>query len=312
MVMGGWRRERHVRESRQPEVLLIDVDRISPSPYQARSTPDHELLRDLAESIKTHGVLQPILVRALAGGSYELIAGERRLRAARLAGLDRIPANVRVMSERDRAVVGMVENLQREDLNCLEEADGYARLISEFGLTQDQLAREIGKSQPTVANKLRLLKLGEEVKRALRDGHLSETHGRALLRIEDTACQAMLADRIVNERISVRNTERLVEEVVSGGRAQRPGEARMGAHSARRRVKGAYRDLRIFLNSFRHAVDTLRESGVDAEMVEREAPDGIEVVVRIRTAAVRSRQRRAAGAGADVLDAGGSTPGSEK
>lgn len=279
------------------EVRLIPIDRVSFSPYQARTTVDNEHLAELAESIKAHGVLQPILVRPLPEGGFELIAGERRLRAARLAGLTTVPATVREMGERERAVVGMIENLQREGLDCLEEAEGYERLISEFGLTQEQLAREIGKSQPTVANKLRLLKLGHEAKKGLRDGRLSETHGRALLRIADTAAQAMLVDRVAAEKMSVRETEQMVEDILSGGREARRGRLAPNTplRPAARRLKGIYRDIRIFLNSFRQTVSALNEAGIHTEISEVEGPAGVEVRIFITGANLGKEKKPAAG-----------------
>ena len=281
-----------------PDVRSIPIDRITFSPYQARITVDSELLTQLAESIKAHGVLQPVLVRPLQDGRYELIAGERRLRAAKQAGLSAIPATVRDMDERESAVVGMIENLQREDLNCLEEAEGYERLISEFGLTQEQLAREIGKSQPTVANKLRLLKLGHEAKKGLRDGRLTETHGRALLRITDTAAQALLVDRVHSESMSVRETEQLVEDILSGGREARRGQLPANNIIVRptpRRMKGVYKDIRIFLNSFRQAVAALNKAGIHAEISEQEGPDGVEVHVLIVGASLGKERKAAQG-----------------
>lgn len=306
MALTRWRKglsgdrssgERTTQGNSALEVRLIPIDRVSFSPYQARTTVDNEHLSELAESIKAHGVLQPVLVRPLPEGGFELIAGERRLRAARLAGMTVVPATIREMSERERAVVGMIENLQREGLNCLEEAEGYERLISEFGLTQEQLAREIGKSQPTVANKLRLLKLGHEAKKGLRDGRLSETHGRALLRIADTAAQALLVDRVAGEKMSVRETEQLVEEILSGAREARRSQLPGGAtiRPAARRLKGVYKDIRIFLNSFRQAVSALNQAGIHAELSEEESPTGVEIRVFIAGASLGKERRQAPG-----------------
>ncbi len=185
----------------------IDVKDIGPNPYQPRKVFDEEKMRELVSSVKEHGVLQPLIVRR-AGNGYELVAGERRLRAARLAGLERVPVIVRPFSSRDMMEIALIENLQREDLNPMEEAEAYQRLQEEFGYTQEQLAKRLGKSRPAVANTLRLLALNAEVRREVAAGRLSEGHARAILALP-LEKQPVAARQVLEQGLSVRETEKL-------------------------------------------------------------------------------------------------------
>lgn len=188
------------------EIPIADVRH---NPYQPRHTAEGEALASLARSIAEHGVLQPILVVA-AGDGYQLIAGERRLRAAELAGLDRVPAVVRAdVAEHAQLELALIENLQRADLNPLEEAQAFRRLMDEFGLTQEQVATRVARARSSVANTLRLLALGAPVQAALADGRLSEGHARALAAIEDPEAQTTLLERVLADGLTVRQTESL-------------------------------------------------------------------------------------------------------
>jgi ParB family chromosome partitioning protein len=190
----------------------IPVDRIQAGPYQPRKRIEEEALRGLAESIAQHGVLQPVLVTETIDG-YQLIAGERRLRAARLAGLARIPAVVRQLADREQIEIALVENIQRADLNPLEEADAYRQLIGEFGLNQDEVAHRVGRARSSVANTLRLLELAPTVQEALRDGRLTGGHGRAIVALESAPAQEALAATVIGRALSVRQTEELVRRL---------------------------------------------------------------------------------------------------
>lgn len=192
----------------------IRLDEIVPNPYQPRRLFDQEKLDELAESIRKHGVLQPIVVRK-AGERYEIVVGERRYRAARQAGLESIPAVVREYDDRDMMQIALVENLQREDLNPIEEAEGYRRLMSEFGLTQEELGAVLGKSRSAVANTLRLLKLDPFVQESVSRGTLSMGHARALLALESPADQIRVCRKVVEEGLSVRQTEELVKRLLT-------------------------------------------------------------------------------------------------
>jgi ParB family chromosome partitioning protein len=194
-------------------VARLAVDKIKPNRHQPRTHFKPEALQELADSIKAHGLAQPVLVSpAAAPGEYELIAGERRLRAAKMAGLTEIPAVVRQVSDRQRHELALIENLQREDLNPLEEAQSVKKLMQAFSLTQEEAARVLGKSRSAVANKLRLLELPEDVRRALAEGDITEGHARALLGLEGDDGRAELARRVLAEKLTVRDVERLVAD----------------------------------------------------------------------------------------------------
>jgi len=193
-----------------PEVILAPMEKIRPNPGQPRRDFGEESLAELAESIKKSGVLQPILVRPLKhehGPAYELVAGERRLRAGQMAGLGEIPAIVKDFSDEEGLTFALIENLQREDLNSMEEAVGLERLRKQFDLTQEDLAGKLGKSRPAVANSLRLLQLPEDIQEDVRSGRLSAGHGRALLAVTDTPARTELHARILEREMSVRQAE---------------------------------------------------------------------------------------------------------
>ena len=194
----------------------IDIDRILPNSQQPRKNFDEESLEELAESIRQHGVVQPIVVRSLDDGFFQLIAGERRWRASQRAGLTRIPAVVRQAGEHDTLEIALIENLQRQDLNPLEEAQAYERLITEFGLTQDAVASRVGKNRATVANMLRLLKLPAEVQQWLRDNKLSTGHAKALLSLSQPDVILDAARRVIQGSLSVRHAEMLVGRIAKG------------------------------------------------------------------------------------------------
>ena len=189
----------------------IPISRIKGNPYQPRQRVEQQALERLAASIAVHGVLQPVLVTEILDG-YQLVAGERRVRAAQIAGLDRVPAIVRQMAAKDQLAIAIVENVQRADLNAMEEAHAYRQLADEFNLTQDEIAARVGKARPTIANTLRLLELEQSVQDALGDGDITEGHGRALVGSTPTV-QRQLVEAIVSRGLSVRQTEELVRRL---------------------------------------------------------------------------------------------------
>lgn len=189
--------------------VMLRVSEIEPNREQPRRHFDESALAELADSIQQHGVLQPLVVRSLVGGGYQIIAGERRWRASRMAGLSEIPAIVREMSDAEVMEIALIENLQREDLNIMEEAAGYQVLMEEHGMTQDQVASRVGKSRPAVANALRLLNLPNEVANMVREGHLSAGHARALLAISDVELLKQTAQRAATGSLTVREIERI-------------------------------------------------------------------------------------------------------
>ena len=209
------------RDAPSTETPEIPVDRIARNPHQPRSRFDDDETAELAASITQHGVLQPIVVRAAADGGYELIAGERRLRAARLAGLTHIPAVVRESAGAESLQIALVENVQREDLNAIEEATAYRELIDQFSLSHEEVARQVGKSRVAVSNALRLLDLAAETREAIADGRISEGHGRALAALTVPELQHAALSVVLDRHLSVRQTEELVRRKRDPGTVRR-------------------------------------------------------------------------------------------
>lgn len=197
-------------------VTIIKIRDIEPNKNQPRKTFDKEKLEALAESLKNHGVVQPILVKKEESGMYTIIAGERRWRAAKLAGLKEVPCLIRTFDEKELMEIALIENLQREDLNAIEEAEGYQRLIDTFNMKQDEVAQRVGKSRSAVANSLRLNKLSLKVKEMVISGTLSQGHARTLLSVEEEKSQILLAEKILKEGLNVRQTEKLVASFLNG------------------------------------------------------------------------------------------------
>ncbi|PMB03995.1 nucleoid occlusion protein [Fischerella thermalis CCMEE 5273] len=250
------------------EVKQLRVDDIQPSPYQPRTIFLDERLDELCQSIRTHGVIQPIVVRK-RGSGYELIAGERRLRAVKKLGLKTIPAMIREMNDTEAASVSLIENLQREGLTAIEEAMAYQRLLDLHGLTQESLAQRLGKGQSTVANKLRLLHLPEEVKEALYKRQVTERHARALLGLKNTEMQIKLLKEIVTNELNVKQTEERVRRWMEEKNRRKP------------KRKAFSRDVRIAVNTIRQSVDMVKQSGLAVSADEQEREDCYEVIIRI-------------------------------
>lgn len=200
-------------EENNKDIQWIDLNLIKPNEYQPRRTMDNEKLIELAESIKEHGVVQPIIVRRIDEGKFEIVAGERRWRACQLAEMDKIPSIIKDYSAQQVSEIALIENIQREDLNPIEEANAYKTLIEEFKLTQADLSKKIGKSRPYITNILRLLSLSNEVKSLLAEGQISIGHARALLSIQDENIQQEIAYRIIDENLSVRQVEKMVSDL---------------------------------------------------------------------------------------------------
>ncbi len=203
------------------EIFFCPLEAISPSPYQPRLAKD-EGLEELAASIKEKGILQPLLVREVTPGFYELVAGERRYQAAKMAGLERVPVIVKDLSPQEVLELALIENLQRKDLNPIEEARGYQRLIDEFGLTQEEVAQKVGKDRSTIANALRLLKLPEDLQEDILTGRISAGHARALLSLENPALMRRVRQEILAKGLSVRQTEALVKALTTPRKNLKP------------------------------------------------------------------------------------------
>lgn len=251
-------------------VQYIPLGRIRPNPQQPRHSFDEEGLAELAASIRSCGILQPLTVRR-AGEGYELVAGERRLRAARIAGLREVPCLVAQVGEEDSALLALMENLQRRDLDCWEEAQAIARLISRYGLSQEEAARRLGRAQPTVANKLRLLRLPEDVRALLRENGLTERHARALLRLQDPEVQRRAAGDIVRRGMNVAQAEAYVEKLLQSAQVTPP----------RGRSTYIIKDVRLFLNSVDRGLHLMRQAGVDAGWDRQDTDREILLTIRI-------------------------------
>ena len=257
-------------------VESIPITQIRPNPYQPRKTFSEESLRELSHSIATYGVIQPITVRRTSRGQFELIAGERRLRAAKMAGLVSITAVVVAeIPDQESAVVALIENLQRENLNYFEEAEGYQSLIREQGFTQEELAHRLSKNQSTIANKLRILRLPRQVKEKLLGAALTERHARSLLRLHNEQAQLEMIEKIVKDGLSVKATERLVERELKhlygeeGEDASKETLVRMRCGSG------------LCVNTIKKAYSKILAAGTTAEFETDEAEDYVDVKIRI-------------------------------
>ncbi len=257
----------------QPEIKYIPIGSIKPNPYQPRKDFNQKSLEELSQSIKSFGLIQPISVRKIYGDSYELIAGERRLRASELAELENIPAIIVEYKDKDSAMIALIENLQREDLNFIEEAEGYNNLILDHSFTQQELAEKMGKSQSTIANKLRLLKLPDDIKKDLLEYNLTERHGRALLKLPDDDLKRNILDKVIKNELNVSRTEALVEDILDDLTKTEEKEPRQNIKSLI--------SIRIYLNTIKKAYSAIKESGVEAQYVEKDKGDHVEVTVKI-------------------------------
>lgn len=264
------------------QVMDLDIDKLVPNPFQPRKYFDTMQLDELARSIKELGVIQPILVRS-RGEVFEIVAGERRFRASQRAGLKQIPAVIREFTDRELAEVALVENLQRADLSYFEEAEGYRRLIEEFNLTQEEVAQSVGKSQPTIANKLRILKLDLSVRENVMVDLLTERHIRALLKLNTPDDQLMIIKEIYEHELTVRQTELLIEDYLTGKVTLQEEEplAEDALPEKRQRIKRIFRDMRIYINTIKSAVATIEEAGLPIKMTQTDHDDYIEVTIQL-------------------------------
>lgn len=255
------------------KISEIPIIKIRPNKSQPRHVFNEDELAALSRSISENGVLQPITVRRISATEYELIAGERRLRASVLAGLKKIPCIVIKCSDKESAVFALLENLQRSDLGFFEEARGISRLIRRFGLTQEEAARKLGKSQSTIANKLRLLKLTYEEQEWILNAGLTERHARALLRIDDKDVRREALSKIISDKLNTQQTDSLVSIMLKT--LEQPVIRQKGIS------KVVIKDVRIFVNTINKAIDTMRLAGIDAQSNKTDNESFIEYTIRI-------------------------------
>lgn len=250
----------------------VRVSDITRNPNQPRKYFDPEAIAQLAESIRQYGVLNPLTVRRSPNGGYELVAGERRLRAARVAGLNEVPCLVISVGAEDSSAIALVENLQRRDLDFFEEAGGFKRLIEQYGLTQEEAAHKVGKTQSAVANKLRLLRLSPQNVELIRSAGLTERHARSLLRLEKEEDRINATKYIIEHDLNVSRTEQYIDSLL---------EERQTSPAQERKMVRLIKDVRFFLNTLNRAVGVMVDSGIGATVDQQESEDGLTLTITI-------------------------------
>lgn len=250
------------------EIYNIPQAMIVPNPNQPRKRFDYDELENLAQSIRENGILQPITVRKREDKKYELVSGERRLRAARLVGMVKIPSIVINIDDKNSAMFSIIENLQRQSLDFFEEAEAIEKLVGEYAMSREEVAQKLGLAPSTVSNKLRILRLPEEMRFELARAGLTESHARALLMLEDDNQRARALSIIVDRHLNVAESERMINQMINR------------SNRSRNPLRGI-RDVRLFINTLNHAVDTIRRAGVEADAARSETEEYIEYVVRI-------------------------------
>lgn len=268
------------REKTVNKVLSIHIDQILPNPYQPRKIFDEEELSGLSESIRSNGVLQPLSVRRTSCGNFEIIAGERRFRACKQAGLAYVPCIVMDVDEQKSAMLAILENIQRHDLSFFEQAEGIMRLIEEWGVTQEEAALRLGKAQSTIANKLRLLKIPPYLRHKIMENGLTERHARALLKFDDLRQMGDVLDIVVARKLNVMETDQLIAGMLQ------PKKQRKRANRI-----FIVKDVKIFLNTVEKAIDIMKQSGIAAQSQRMDHEDYIEYTIRIPNKAPRIRRQ---------------------
>lgn len=251
------------------QIILVPQEEIYPNPNQPRQRFDFDELEGLAQSIRQNGIIQPIAVRVNAKGQYELISGERRLRASRLVGITQIPCIIMDASDGKSALFALIENIQRTDLGFFEEAQAIEKLITDHGMTRDEVCKKLGKAPPTISNKLRLLRLPEEIRLKITQENLTERHARALLKLTTISQMERALSIIAEKRLNVAESEKLISQIVSTDSRRRQPPMKL------------FKDVRIFVNTLNHAVDTMRRAGIEADSAKSETDEYIEYIVRI-------------------------------
>lgn len=255
-------------ENENQRLIFVDVDKIIPNPFQPRRDFEEDKLSILTESIRENGIIQPLTVRKTRNG-FELIAGERRLRAAKRAGLKQVPCVLGRYTDEQSSVLALVENIQRSELNFFEEADAIGRLLVCHELTQEEIARKLCKSQPAVANKLRLLRLNGETRKRILSAGLTERHARCLLRLPDGKAVDRALDTIIANGLNVTESEALIERMLSGNKKKKG------------RKTAVIRDMRLFCNTLDKAVKSIRHTGAAVTVDKNETDDKVEYVITL-------------------------------
>lgn len=257
----------------QEKVDQVKIDLIKPNKYQPRTIFSEEKIEELARTIHTHGVIQPIVIRK-SGDGYEIIAGERRFRAMKKLGWEEVPAIIRDLDDKETASIALIENLQREELTAIEEAYAYEKLLELHGLTQEALAQRLGKGQSTVANKLRLLKLPDEIKNGILTKEISERHARALISVKDAQLQQKLFQEAIEEQLNVKQLEDRIQQALN------PVEEEKEKKKVVKR-KSVSKDVRIALNTIRQSLALVTKSGIAVKTEEEDSEDFYTITVKI-------------------------------
>src|SRR5690625_849276 len=258
----------------QEDVVQLDVAQVVPNEYQPRTLFDDEKIKELAQTLQTHGMIQPIVVRKKDEETYEVIAGERRLRAAKSLGWEKISAIIRNLSDTETASIALIENIQREELSVIEEAKAYEQLLAMHELTQEALAQRLGKSQSTVANRIRLLSLPERVQEALMERVITERHARALMKLKEEALILVYFDQVIENELNVRETEELVNAHFETEEEEKPKK--------RRKAKFISKDIRIATNTIKQSLQMIKDTGIDVESEEEELDDYYQITIRVK------------------------------
>ncbi len=251
------------------QIILIPQEDIYPNPNQPRRRFDFDELEGLAQSIRQNGIIQPIAVRINGQGKYELISGERRLRASRLVGITRLPCIIMEADDEKSALFALIENVQRCDLEFFEEACAIEKLITDYGMSREDICKKLGKAPTTISNKLRLLRIPEEIRHRITQENLTERHARALLRLVSFSQMERAISIIAEKRLTVAESERLITQILNNDSDKRHPPVKL------------FKDVRIFVNTLNHAVDTMRRAGIEADSAKSETDEYIEYIVRI-------------------------------
>lgn len=251
------------------QIILVPQEEIYPNPNQPRMRFDFDELEGLAQSIRQNGIIQPIAIRINEKGQYELISGERRLRASRLVGIPRIPCIIMEANDSKSALFALIENIQRTDLGFFEEAQAIEKLLTDYGMSRDEVCKKLGKAPPTISNKLRLLRLPEDIRLKIVQENLTERHARALLRLTTVSQIERALSIIAEKRLTVTESEKLISQILSSDSRKKQPPMKL------------FKDVRIFVNTLNHAVDTMRRAGIEADSAKSETDEYIEYIVRI-------------------------------
>ena len=286
MVKSGKRKERRLmlfNIGKEKKIVEIPILQIRPCRTQARRYYSNEKLRELSQSIRQNGILQPLTVRRVAIGEYELVAGERRLRAAAMCGKTTVPCMIISCTDKQACIYSMTENLQRSDLNYFEEAEGFRSMIRYCGATPQEVAKKTGKKQDSVADKLKLMKFTKEERELIVRYHLSERHARALLRISDITSRKIILSEIISKSMNVSQSERYIEMFLSKERLDKENNQKSTI---------IIKDIRIFENSIKKAVSTMKMSGINVDSSQCTYPDYVEYTVKVPRPGARAVDSR--------------------